>query len=189
MKIAILGGTFNPIHNGHLALANTALETLFLDKVLFMPCYIPPHKDINEVVSADDRLSMIEYAIAGNAKLEASRLEINRRNVSYSVETVSFMKKIYPKNTELFFLAGSDSVKTLEAWKNIDKMLSMCKFVVGVRPGNTVDIKNTHIAIMPMAPVEISSSKIRKTIKDGKSIKGFVPQEVANYIKQANLYI
>lgn len=188
MKIAILGGTFNPIHNGHLALANTAAETFTLDKVIFIPTYIPPHKNIEDIISAEDRLAMIELAIEDNDKFETSRLEINRRNVSYSVNTISYIKNIYPKDTNLFFLIGSDSLATLDTWKNIDKLLSMCRFIVGVRPGYALEPKYKGIEIMPMTPVEISSTEIRKMVKEDKDILGLVPDKVADYIEKFKLY-
>ncbi len=188
MKVAILGGTFNPIHNGHLALADTAVETFVLGKIIFMPTYIPPHKDIEKIISADDRFNMAELAIEGNDKYEASRLEINRRNVSYSVDSISYIKKIYPKDTEIFFLIGSDSAAALDTWKNIDKVFSICRFVVGLRAGHTLETKDKNIEIMPMEPVDISSTEIRAMLKQGKDIHGLVPEKVADYIEKNRLY-
>ncbi len=188
MKVAILGGTFNPIHNGHLALANTALELYALEEVIFMPSYVPPHKDKEELVSAKDRYAMIKLAIEGNEKFEASRLEINRRNISYSVYTVSYIKKIYPKDTEIFFLIGSDLSKTLDTWKDIDKLLTICRFIVGVRPGYTFETEYKNIEIMTMPPVDISSTEIRRLIMEGQDISKLVPEKVAGYIQKNKLY-
>ena len=188
MKIALLGGAFNPIHNGHLALASTAVDTYKLDTVIFIPTYIPPHKDMQEMASAEDRLAMVALAIEGNEKFESSRLEINRRNVSYSIDTVSYIKKIYPKSSELFFLIGSDTAATLQDWKSIDKILSMCKFIVGVRPNYTFEAKYKTIEIMPMVGVDIASTSIRQFTREGRDIKNMVPERVAEYIERFNLY-
>ncbi len=189
MKIAILGGTFDPVHNGHLVLADTAVKTFGLEEVMFIPAYIPPHKGEGEIADAEDRLAMVKLAIEGNDKFRASRLEINRKNVSYSIDTLSYIKKIYPENTELYFLAGSDSVKTLDTWKGIDKILSMCKFIVGARAGYTLETKYKNIEIMPMTPVDISSAEIRKMVRENKDIRGLVPEKVADYIKRYKLYV
>lgn len=188
MRIAILGGTFNPIHNGHLALAKTAVETFALDKVIFIPTYIPPHKADENIADAEDRLSMVKFAICGNDKFEILRLEINRRKTSYSIDTISYLKKIYPKDTELFFLMGSDSANSLDTWKDIDKILTLCKFIVGTRPHYTLETKYKDIEIMPMTPVDISSTEIRQRVKEDKDIQGLIPDKVANYIKEYNLY-
>ncbi len=188
MKIAILGGTFDPVHNGHLVLADTAVKTFGLEKVIFIPAYIPPHKGKGEIADAEDRLAMVKLAIEGNDKFQASRLEINRKNVSYSIDTLSYIKKIYPENTEIFFLAGSDSVKTLDTWKGIDKILSMCKFIVGARAGYTLETKYKNIEIMPMMPVDISSTEIRKMVRENKDIRGLVPEKVADYIERFKVY-
>ncbi len=188
VKIAILGGAFNPVHNGHLALAGTAADTYKIDSVIFVPTYIPPHKDMQEMASTEDRLAMVALAIEGNEKFESSRLEINRRNVSYSIDTVSYIKKIYPKNSELFFVIGSDAAGTLETWKNIDKILAMCKFIVGVRPNYTFETKYKTIEIMPMEGIDISSTRIRQFVREGRDIKNMVPEKVAEYIERFNLY-
>ncbi|MFH0731909.1 MAG: nicotinate-nucleotide adenylyltransferase [Candidatus Omnitrophota bacterium] len=188
MKIAVFGGTFNPIHNGHLALANTAVEKFALDTVLFVPTYLPPHKLDTDLTSAEDRYEMIKLAIDGAEHLEACRLEINRRNISYSIDTLTFLKKIYPEDTQIFFLIGSDAADKLGEWKDIDKIFSLCTFIVGMRPDYAFAANYKNIEVMPMDPVDVSSTMIRQMLKEKASIGGLVPDKVAGFIEQYKLY-
>jgi nicotinate-nucleotide adenylyltransferase len=188
MKIAILGGTFDPVHNGHLALAEQAIKTFNLDKVIFMPAYKTTSKASEEISPAEDRYSMLKAAISGNDKFEASRLEINRRNISYSIDTISYLKKIYPKDAQIFFLIGSDSLSGLDAWKDVDKLMTMCKFIAGARPGFALEAKYKNMEIMTMQGLDVSSTQIRQLVKANKDITGLVPDEVADYIKRFKFY-
>ncbi|MBN1405742.1 MAG: nicotinate-nucleotide adenylyltransferase [Candidatus Omnitrophica bacterium] len=188
MKVAILGGTFDPVHNGHIALAQAAVDAFSLDKIIFVPVYSPSHKSEDDIADAEDRFSMVKLAIGNNDKFEALRLEINRRNKSYSIDTITYLKKIYPKSAELFFLLGSDSANTLDSWKEVDKIFTLCKFIVGVRPAYTLEVNHKNIEVMSMEPVDISSTQIRQRVKENKSIRGLVPDKVAEYIERFKLY-
>lgn len=188
MRTGLFGGTFNPIHNGHVSLAQGAKEQLKLDRVIFIPAFIPPHKSSNELADAGDRFRMIELAIAGRPGFEISRFEIEKEAKSYSIETLKYFKASYPEDAEFFFLIGADALKGLSDWKDIDKAFELCKFAVCNRPGFQEDSRYPDIEKIDIADVDISSTQIRKRIKKGESIKGLLPQTVESYIKEKNLY-
>ena len=188
MRIGILGGTFNPIHNGHVTVAKEAIERLDLDNIVFVPAYIPPHKDTTELIGADDRYEMIELAIGDNKDFHISRFEIDRKERSYSIETIKHFKDIYPDIVGLYFLIGADSSQDLKNWKDIDKLLTLCKFVVFDRPGFDKRLDFPEVESLEIAGVDISSTKLRENIKQNKPITGLVPEQVQDYIISHNLY-
>ena len=133
MRIGILGGTFNPIHNGHLKIAEEVLKRLGLDKILFMPAYIPPHKDKEGIIDARHRIEMVRLAIADNPGFELSFIEIERGGVSYTIDTLRELGHIYGKKAELFFIIGIDAFLEIEAWKDAEALLASCNFIVIMR--------------------------------------------------------
>lgn len=188
MRIGILGGTFNPVHNGHLYIAKQALKKLHLDRVIFIPTYIPPHKKIEGRVKANDRLHMLRLAIKGKEKFTISLYELRKRGKSYSIKTARYIKKKYGKFSKIFFLTGSDSLAELKSWKNIAKLMDMLEFVVLSRPGFKIKKGSLNILKINIPGKDISSTRIRRLLTEKKSIKGLVPKEVFNYIKKKNLY-
>jgi len=188
MRIGLFGGTFNPVHNGHIALARTAITKLKLDKVIFIPAYIPVHKDAVGIIDAEDRLRMIELAIEISPGYEISRYEIDKKDKVYTVLTLRHFKNIYPKETEIFFLTGTDSLAELDTWKDLDKIFKLCRFVVFSRPGFSKDNGKQEVEIMDMDEVDISSSQIRERVSKENPIDNLVPVQVANYIDENNLY-
>jgi len=188
MRVGILGGTFNPVHNGHVTVAKEALARLDLDNIVFVPAYMPPHKDTTELISADDRYEMIELAIGDNEDFHISRFEIERKQRSYSIETINHFIEIYPDNAKLYFLIGADSSVGLGEWKDIDKLLSLCKFVVFDRPGFDKRLDFPEVESLEITGVDISSTQIRSNIKQNKPITGLVPEPVEDYIISHNLY-
>jgi len=134
MRIGILGGTFNPIHIGHLILAEEALSKLRLDKVVFVPAYIPPHKHVEGSVKPKDRLKMVELAIADNGSFEVSTFELEAKKKSYSIDTLKEFREKYGEGAQLFFITGSDLLKDLFSWKNVNEIFKMSKFIVANRP-------------------------------------------------------
>ncbi len=189
-RIGILGGTFNPIHMGHLAIAQMSLEKLKLNKILFVPSYLPPHKRITYLASAYDRLQMVRLGIKGNPHFEVLDYEIKRKGRSYTIETVKFLKNIYLRKTKLYFIIGEDSLPYLKSWKQIEEVVKIVSFIVVNRPGYRkrkvpLGIKY-HSVVMP--GIEISSSYLRQRISQGKSIKYLVPDEVISYIENHQLY-
>jgi len=188
MKIGILGGTFNPAHIGHLILAEEAIWQLRLDKVIFVPSFLPPHKDDEELIDAEHRFQMVSRAIEGNSRFEVSRIEIDSKEKSYSVETLKKFKAQYEPTTEFFFITGSDSLKELFSWKDIDEIFKLSKFVVATRPGFPVKKMPKETQLVVITEIEVSSSGIRKRLKEHKSIRYIVPDPVREYINENKIY-
>lgn len=188
-RIGILGGTFNPVHKGHLHVARHALEALNLNKVIFVPAYIPPHKKIRGTATATDRLKMLRLAIGSKKNFELSAYEIKKKGRSYSIKTARFMRKKYGKSAKLFFLIGADSLKELKKWKDIKSLFRILRFVVFPRAGFNAGKRAFPNILKVSAPKkEISSTGIRRFTKKGKPIKRFVPGGVYKYIKEKKLY-
>lgn len=200
-RIGILGGTFNPIHMGHLIMAEKTCQRHHLSKIIFIPAYMPPHKYVKDLTEAHHRYEMIKAAISGKNRLEVSDIEIKREGKSYTIDTVQGILHHYGEDSEIFLIMGADSLNELELWKNIKRLSQLCHFVIINRPGfkteasarlveiigsdNILDMGKLKIEI---APVEISSTEIRKRLNDGVEIKGLVPECVEAYIKEHGLY-
>lgn len=188
MRIGLLGGSFNPVHNGHIAIAKAALKELDLDRVLFIPVYIPPHKGAEGLIDAQGRYRMLELAAEKEPKFEISRYEIDKKQVSYSIDTLRYLKGAYPTGTEFFFLIGSDSLNELDTWKDIEQLKRLCRFAVCHRPGFDTDEGAAGIVKIEMEPFDISSTQIRSYVKEGRPIKGLLPEKVEEYIEGKRLY-
>ncbi|MFA5146043.1 MAG: nicotinate-nucleotide adenylyltransferase [Candidatus Omnitrophota bacterium] len=188
MRIGILGGTFDPIHMGHLILAEEACFKLKLDKVIFVPTYLSPHKESGPVVSAEDRFRMTELAIEDNPALEASRFEIDARKRSYSIDTLKEFRAKYGQESQLYFITGSDSLKDLFSWKDVNEIFKISKFIVANRPGYPFQDVPKEVDTVVITPIEVSSHDIRKRVKEGRSIRYLVPEKVRRYIADHKLY-
>lgn len=187
MKIGILGGTFNPIHIGHLILAEEAREKIGLDKIIFVPAYLPPHKDNSDIARAGLRLEMVKLAIKGNKYFVVSDAEIKRDGRSYTIDTIKEFKKKYPQD-ELYFIIGSDLLKYLDEWKDLGEIISMVKFIVATRPGYSLSEIPSYIKTVAIRAVDISGFEIREHVKEDKSFRYLVPEEVYRYIVRKGLY-
>ena len=187
MRIGILGGTFNPVHIGHLILAEEAREKLRLNRVIFVPTYSPPHKNNREVVSAGHRYKMIKLAIRQNSYFTVSDIEIKRKGKSYTIDTLKQLKKLYPKQ-ELYFISGSDLLKYLDEWKDLKDVIKMVKFVVATRPGYPLAEIPSYISTVAIRAVDVSAFEIRQRIKENKSFRYLVPEAVLEYINTHRLY-
>ena len=192
MKIGIIGGTFNPIHIGHLIIASDVTGIFSLEKVLFIPSGDPPHKKNQEIIDAAHRLDMVQLAIANDPRFEVSDIEIKRGGKSYTVDTIEEIINIYGEDSEIYFIAGTDSAGELPTWKEPQKILSLTHFVAITRPGFPLDkvskrYRKKMISVQTIL-LGISSSNIRQRIREGKSIKYLVPPEVEEYIERNNLY-
>lgn len=186
MRLGIFGGTFNPIHYGHLLLAETAREALALDRVLFVPTRQPPHKTARGLLAGGVRLAMIEAAIRDQPAFAASDIELQRSEVSYSIETVRVLHQQLPM-AKLFLLVGQDmlAVKWV-AWKDIT---ALCTIVAARRPGATAaNPRGRGVKWLEMPQMDIASSDIRARLKAGRSIRYLVPPAVERYIRQHGLY-
>ncbi|MDE7250790.1 MAG: nicotinate-nucleotide adenylyltransferase [Lachnospiraceae bacterium] len=197
-KIGIMGGTFNPIHFGHLLLAEQAMEAYDLDEVLFIPSGNPYMKDTEPIVNGDIRAKMIELAIDGHPYFRLSSMELERKGPTYTFETLEELKK---KNSECtyFFITGADSLLTMETWKNPERIFKNCVVIASVRGTGTEEkIRKiaTHLIyeyqadvhILPTRFIDLSSSEIRYRIAEGKSVRYMLPEKVREYIYENDLY-
>ena len=187
MKIGILGGTFNPIHIGHLILAEEAREKLGLDKVIFVPTFLPPHKVTSDIAPASDRLTMIKLAIRSNKYLIVSDSEIKRNGRSYTIDTIKEFKEKFGSD-DLYFIIGSDLLKYLEEWKDLNEIIKMVKFIAATRPGYPLERIPSYINTLPIRAVDISAFEIRECVKENKSFRYLLPERVFDYIKKRGLY-
>ena len=197
MKIAMFGGSFNPIHNGHIMLANAFQKELSLDKVLIIPTYIPPHKQRDYSVSPQQKLEMCRLAVKDMPFAEVCDIEIKRQGASYTYMTLQELKKIYPHD-ELYLITGADMFMTIHQWKNPEIIFNLA-VICGV-PRNDDDISHLQkqadflhslgakTKILDVNIITLSSTQIRKNVSQGKSISEMVIPDIENYIMQNNLY-
>ncbi len=188
MRIGILGGTFNPIHIGHLILAEEVREKLKLDKIIFVPAYLPPHKNNSDIAKPEHRYEMISLAISTNRYFSVSDVEIKRKGRSYTIDTLREFKKGYPKDS-LYFITGSDLLKYLPEWRDLKEVIRMVKFVVATRPGYPLEKIPGYIKTIGIRAVDISGFEVRQCIKQKTSFRYLVAEAVFNYIVKHNLYV
>jgi len=217
MRIGLLGGTFNPIHLGHLHVARHVLAGLSLDRVLFIPSSSPPHKAAMEILPADHRLAMTRLALRDDPHFESSDIEIKRGGISYSVETVLELKRLCPEDT-LFFIMGMDAFFEIQTWREAERLLTLCNFVVvsreeypfskcyGIPLLNRVRAsltqldtgqigayilltdQATEIHFLRIPPCHISASEVRSRLLTHQDAKNLLPASVASYIMENRLY-
>lgn len=197
-KIGIMGGTFDPIHIGHLVTAEAVRMQFNLECVLFIPAGDPPHKQGCVVTPAMQRFIMTVVATASNPFFRVSAMELERSGPSYTVDTVQALADYYGDDTELYFIVGADAVKELDTWHEIDRLLGLCYFVAATRPGSVSAIDKVveqfgakgreRILRLTNPELEISSTDIRERVKKSVSIKYIVPESVEQYILKEKLY-
>ena len=198
-KIGIMGGTFDPIHMGHLVMAEAVRMDYDLAKVIFIPTGTSPHKQGMSVTPALDRYIMTMMATYSNPYFFVSPIERDRPGPSFTIDTVRALIAEYGAGTEFYFLTGTDTVLELHTWNNIDELLELCHFVAASRPGQTASIAEEIERLGPKAKdrvhrlttpeLEISSTDIRERVRQGKSIRYFVPENVEHYIHKEGLYL
>jgi len=211
MRIGIFGGTFNPIHIGHLITAETLREDFDLDRILFVPSARPPHKPSPGLIAPEHRAEMVRRAIAANPAFELSTVEIDRPEVSYSVQTVEALQQSLGEEVELYFLLGIDAFCELATWHRPERLLGLCHFIVNARPGFSFDeacrllsetfgmaveegagttlLPGGHTLFFAEVPLlAISSTKIRAALGRGRSVKYRLPESVESYILSHHLY-
>lgn len=213
-RIGLLGGTFNPIHRGHLQAAEEVRLKFCLNQVLFIPSYIPPHKQTTDIAPPEDRFAMVELAARPHPQFIASALEIEAREKSYSIITLNKLKAIYA-GARIFFILGVDAFLEIETWKSYREVLEQCRFIVISRPGFDLAAARKvlpaeysrkigawrrpgpvredylirfRIFLVPIKALDISSTEIRRRIRAGRSIRGLVPGPVEDYIHKKKLY-
>jgi len=200
-RVGIFGGSFDPIHNGHLDVARAALEQAALDQVIFVPARRQPHKRSAPGASAEHRLAMVELAIKGEPRFAASDCELSRAGRSFTIDTIREFRDEFGPGTDIFFIVGSDSVRELPAWKSVRRLAELCTFIVAARPGwplGQLDELSGHLSAGQVTAIreaaihttasEVSASEIRARIASGDSIVGLVPDSVAAYIARNKLY-
>ncbi len=214
-RIGLFGGTFDPIHCGHVKAAESVQRIFDFDRILFIPSYIPPHKESVDVASAEHRLKMVELALSPFDRFSPSSIEIDARGMSYSIVTLNRIKEMFPR-ADIYFLLGIDAFVEIETWKDYENVLEQCSFIVMSRPGYSLDqakqilsdkynqrmievrgpvrMDNAgffihKIYLCPIHTMDISSSEVRKRVGKNQSIEGLVPEIVGNYIKEKRLYL
>ena len=191
MRICLFGGTFDPPHIGHLLVAQTVCEAEDFDKILFIPAFQPPHK--RDITPVDERISMLKLAVEGNPNFEISDVELKRKGVSYTIDTVKAIKtEMSLKNNEIFYLIGSDSLLEFQHWKEPEGILNECQVIVAIRPGfRPSDIPSWILQRIQFANIprfEISSTNIRHRWVENKTIRYMVTLPIWEYIEKNNLY-
>lgn len=196
-RLGIMGGTFDPIHNGHLVTAEQACDELNLDLILFIPAGSPAFKQNRHVSSAEDRFAMTLLATAANPKFMASRLEIERAGITYTADTLQALRAYYSENVELFFITGADALLEIVTWKDAEKLATMATFVGATRPGYDLQkiqatIQKSQIPFsiraLEVPALAISSSELRARQGAGQSLRYLTSEAVIGYINKNHLY-
>lgn len=196
VRIGILGGTFDPPHIGHLVLADCAIESLSLDRLLFVPAADPPHKPGETRAEVGDRLAMLQRAITADSRFEFSSADVDRPGPHYTVDLIRILQACHP-GADLYFVMGSDSFRDLPTWHTPKELVAIARFAVMQRPGASVAL-DMHEAVLPGlarrttlidAPsIELSSTEIVERLCEGKSVRYLVPDTVLQYIKSRQVY-
>jgi nicotinate-nucleotide adenylyltransferase len=197
LRIGILGGTFDPIHNGHLAVARAARRRFRLDLVYFVPCGLPPHKRPQGLSPFLHRFTMVALACAGEPAFIPSLLEagpdLKGMQRSYSIDTVRRLRRLTPR-AQLYFILGADAFLYLPMWKNVRQLARLCRFIVATRPGvGTGDVRRVRLPGLEVhflrgVYVKVSASEVRRRVQQGRSVRGLVPGAVEDYIRKTKLY-
>jgi nicotinate-nucleotide adenylyltransferase len=194
-RLGVMGGTFDPIHHGHLVTAEEALGQFDLDEVVFLPTGQPWMKTHNHVSPAEDRSLMVVVATASNPRFSVSRLEIDREGPTYTVETLRALQESREDHPELFFITGADAMLEIFAWKDPDDVLELAHFIAATRPGYDIPsfeqgapTRNPRVSVMTIPALAISSTDVRLRVKEGRPIRYLLPEGVKSYIEKAGLY-
>ena len=189
MRIGLLGGTFDPVHTGHLLLAQGALEQAPLDKIIWIPCHRAPHKPLEPDALPEERARMVQLAIGDNPAFQISRLELDRPAPSYTIDTIrQIQEEFQGQSAEWHFLIGSDAVRDLPSWRQINLLRTLVRFLVIPRPGRSIDSIPQDATRLHVRTLDISASEIRQRIREGRSIRYLVPEPVRLYIEEQGLY-
>jgi len=190
MRLGIFGGTFNPIHLGHLLIAADAAEAFHLDRVVFIPAATPPHKRPRVLAPAAQRLRMVKLAIRGNPRFTCSDIEVRRGGPSYSVETLRHLRSAMPR-ARFFFIIGSDSLRELHRWKEARELVKLCEFICVTRPGERIArcrLRGARIHRLTGHPANVSSTDIRNRVARGATTRYLLPDAVRRHIERHRLY-
>ena len=195
-RIGIMGGTFDPIHYGHLLMAEEARQAFALDQVVFVPNGRPAHKKAYLVTSSEDRFAMTLLATESNPYFTCSRIELDRPGPSYTIDTLRAYRASHPDLDALYFITGADAVLEILSWHEYDKLADECRFIAVTRPGFVLDRLEEmldadflhQISFLSIPGLEISSTDLRRRVREGRSVKYLIPEAVEGYIEQNGLY-
>ncbi len=190
LRIGVFGGTFDPIHEAHLRIANAALKQMRLDKVLFVVAAHPPHKSRRKLhASAEERLAMVEAALADEPQFEASRVELDREGPSYTAETLEILQQQHPTAT-LFLILGLDSLVDLPKWRDPERILAVAHLLVAPRPGTypIPAVLDGRYTLLDLEPVEVSSTEVRNRAANREPYEELLPPPVRRYVKKHGTY-
>jgi nicotinate-nucleotide adenylyltransferase len=194
--VGVMGGTFNPIHNGHLVTAEEALVAFDLDEVIFVPAGHPWQKEESEVAPAEDRYLMAVIATAPNERFSVSRIEMDRPGPTYTIDTLLSLRSVLGESTDLWFITGADGILNIITWKDPEAVLSQARFIAATRPGYDLDRLEKElprgfedrVSILEIPALAISSTDIRRRVREHLPIRYLVPEGVARYIGKRGLY-
>jgi nicotinate-nucleotide adenylyltransferase len=188
-RIGILGGTFDPPHKGHIAIAKQAKKQLGLDLVYFVPAYIPPHKQQHSSTTAQHRMRMLKLAVGGKKEFIVSTIELRRRGISYTIDTLNAFKRRFPK-AEFVLIIGADNLVQFNSWKSPKTILQLSSLAVYKRKGYNLSLKNNlfDFTVLKGRMLRVSSTEIRNKIEMGLPIRSLVQNSIVHYIKQHLLY-
>jgi len=198
-RIGIMGGTFNPVHKGHIAIAEAAKINYLLDKVIFVPSGTPPHKTKAYIAGKEHRYNMVKLAITGKKNFQISRVELDRTGYSYAVDTFNDLKNEYKGNALLYYIMGMDSINEILTWKKPLELFKICQFIVATRPGARIRTLKRMLKFPPLklhagqihiieVKENVSATKIRESINKGKVPANVLNPKVISYIKKHKLY-
>ncbi len=197
LRVGVLGGTFDPVHHGHLVAAQEVRHALALDTVLLVPAGNPPHKPERPISAADHRLAMVSLAIAGRPGFELSRVDVDRPGLHFTLDTLTILQQQWVAGTRFFFIVGADSLAELTGWRRPGEILGLADLAVVERPGVRVDLPalearlprlGSHLHWVNMPLLQISSTDLRARVRDGRPIAFLVPRSVEDYILEHGLY-
>ncbi|MDM8008675.1 MAG: nicotinate (nicotinamide) nucleotide adenylyltransferase [Phycisphaerae bacterium] len=199
--LLLFGGSFNPIHVGHLIIARAAAEQLGVERTILIPSAAPPHKTGSDLAAPEDRLEMVRLAVAGEPGFEVSDIELRREGPSYTLLTVQAYRQQVGADVPLYWLIGGDTLPELHSWYHIAELVDLCRIVTAVRPGfetpdfstlfgclSLAQIQRLRESILSTPRIDISATQIRARVREGKSIRYLVPESVADDIAQGQLY-
>jgi nicotinate-nucleotide adenylyltransferase len=194
-RLGVMGGTFDPIHQGHLVTAEEALWQFHLDEVVFVPTGQPWMKTDREVTTAEDRYLMTVIATASNPRFSVSRIEVDRPGPTYTIETLQELRRMAEGEVELFFITGADAMLEIFSWKDPEEVLAQAHFFAATRPGYDIarfveEAPSSHpkISVMDIPALSISSTDVRRRVREGEPIRYLVPEGIQTYIEKARLY-
>lgn len=190
-RIGVMGGTFDPIHHGHLVAASEVAASFELDQVVFVPTGAPWQKSDREVSPAEDRYLMTVIATASDPRFSVSRVDVDRAGPTYTLDTLRDLRAAYPDAGELFFITGADALAQLLTWRDVDALFALAHFVGVTRPGHTLadpGLPTGEVSLIEVPALAISSTDVRERVATGRPIDYLVPEGVARYVSKRGLY-